>query len=218
MVKIAPSLLSADFLHLQDSVEAVCKSADLLHLDIMDGIFVPNISYGFPVVEAITKLDTPPLDAHLMIAHPDKYVERFAKLGVKMLSFHYEAVPDPSKVAEQIRDCGMSPGLAFNPDVPVDDIFPWLGDFDYILVMSVFAGFGGQAFIESSYDRIHLVKNEIARQNLSCRIEVDGGVTLGNCRRLAEAGADMLVAGNTVFKADDPAAMVASLRDTANGL
>lgn len=216
MVKIAPSLLSADFLNLGADLEKVCKNADFLHLDIMDGIFVPNISFGFPVVEAIAKVATVPMDAHLMIAHPEKYVERFAMVGIKMLSFHYEAVERPDKLARKIRECGMQPGLAFNPDVPLDDIFQYIGDFDYILLMSVFAGFGGQKFIDSSFDRLHMLKDEIARQGLSCVVEVDGGIGMSNCKKLSAKGADILVVGNSVFASENPSAMIAKLKEEAN--
>ena len=146
MVKIAPSMLSADFLHLGRDVETVNANADLFHLDIMDGTFVPNISYGFPVVEAVARAATLPMDAHLMIVHPEKYVERFAKAGVRMLSFHYEAAGNPLDIISLIRDNGMVPGIAVNPDVPVEVLFPYIGECGYMVLMSVFAGFGGQKF------------------------------------------------------------------------
>lgn len=212
MTLIAPSMLSADFLHLEKDVELVNGHADVFHLDIMDGVFVPNISYGFPVVEAIASKATKPLDAHLMIVHPEKYVERFAKVGVDMLSFHFEAVDDPMPVIELIRSCGMKPGLAINPDVPVEKIFPYLEHCDFVLIMSVFAGFGGQKFIEETYDRIRTVNAEIDRRGLHCGIEVDGGVSPANAHALSEAGAGILVAGSAVFKSPDPAATIASMR------
>ena len=212
MIQIAPSMLAADFLHLEKDVELVNRHADLFHLDIMDGIFVPNISYGFPIVEAIAQKAVKPLDAHLMIVHPEKYVDRFAKIGVDMLSFHLNAVEDPSEVLLQIRSLGMKPGLAINPDIPVERLYPYLGQCDFVLLMSVFAGFGGQKFIEATYDRLSALKAEIDRQDVQCHIQVDGGVSASNARRLIECGADILVAGSAVFKADDPAAVISAMR------
>lgn len=212
MIQIAPSMLAADFLHLEKDVELVNRHADLFHLDIMDGIFVPNISYGFPIVEAIAQKAVKPLDAHLMIVHPEKYVDRFAKIGVDMLSFHLNAVGDPSEVLLQIRSLGMKPGLAINPDIPVESLYPYLGQCDFVLLMSVFAGFGGQKFIEATYDRLSALKAEIDRQDVQCHIQVDGGVSASNARRLIECGADILVAGSAVFKADDPAAVISAMR------
>ncbi|MCD8207957.1 MAG: ribulose-phosphate 3-epimerase [Bacteroidales bacterium] len=212
MVKIAPSLLSVDFLELGRCLESVNAEADLFHLDIMDGVFVPNISFGFPVVEAIARGSAKPLDAHLMIVEPLKYVERFAKAGVKMLSFHFETVTEPAEAARAVRDCGMSPGLAFNPDVPIEDVLPHLEHFDFAVLMSVFAGFGGQKFIEESYDRLSALQTGIEARGLNCVIEVDGGVSAENCAELARCGADILVAGNAVFKSPDPSATISLLR------
>lgn len=212
MTQIAPSMLAADFLHLEKDVELVNNHADLFHLDIMDGTFVPNISYGFPIVEAIAKKATKPMDAHLMIIHPEKYVERFAKVGVQMLSFHLNAVDNAGQVLAQIRAAGMQPGLAINPDIPVEKLFPYLGQCDYVVLMSVFAGFGGQKFIEATYERLAAVKAEIKRQGASCLIQVDGGVTAANAAKLVAYGADILVAGSAVFRADDPAATIAEMR------
>jgi ribulose-phosphate 3-epimerase len=212
MVQIAPSMLAADFLHLEKDVELVNKHADIFHLDIMDGTFVPNISYGFPIVEAIAKIATKPLDAHLMIVHPEKYVDRFAKVGVNMLSFHLNAVDNPGQVLAQIWAAGMKPGLAINPDIPVESLFPYLDQCHYVVLMSVFAGFGGQKFIEATYERLRILKAEIDRQGIECHIQVDGGVSAANAARLVECGADILVAGSAVFKAADPAAEVARIR------
>ena len=144
MVKIAPSMLSADFLHLESDVEMVNRNADIFHLDIMDGVFVPNISYGFPMVEAIAQKADKPLDAHLMIVNPENYVERFAKAGVSMLSFHLNAAKEPLSLVKRIRELGMTPGIAINPDIPVESLFPYIKDCGFVLIMSVFAGFGGQ--------------------------------------------------------------------------
>lgn len=212
MIQIAPSMLAADFLHLEKDVELVNSHADLFHLDIMDGTFVPNISYGFPIVEAIARKATKPLDAHLMIVHPEKYVDRFAKVGVNMLSFHLDAVDNAGQVLAQIRAAGMKPGLAINPDIPVTKLFPYLDQCDYVVLMSVFAGFGGQKFIEATYERLAAVKAEVQRQGVSCLIQVDGGVSASNAQRLIDHGADILVAGSAVFKVEDPAAVIAAMR------
>lgn len=212
MVKIAPSMLAADFLHLAKDVKIVNDNADLFHLDIMDGVFVPNISYGFPVVEAIASEAKKPMDVHLMIVHPEKYIERFARLGVSMLSFHLNATDKPAQTLLHIRETGMMAGLVINPDMPVESLFPYLHLCDYIILMSVYAGFGGQKFIEETYERIRTLKAEIDRQGLSVKIEVDGGVSPANASLLVEAGAEILVAGSAVFKSDDPAQIIASLR------
>ena len=212
MVQIAPSMLSADFLHLEKDVEMVNTHADIFHLDIMDGVFVPNISYGFPVVEAIAKAATKPLDTHLMIVEPEKYVERFVEVGSQMVSFHLDATEDPDAVLCQIRSLGAKAGLVINPDIPVESLFPHLKNCDYVLLMSVFAGFGGQKFIEDTYERLAVLKTEIRRQGLDIPVEIDGGVSAANAARLVECGADILVAGSAVFKAEDPAAVIAAMR------
>lgn len=212
MVQIAPSMLAADFLHLEKDVIMVNEHADIFHLDVMDGNFVPNISYGFPIVEAIAKKAAKPLDAHLMIVHPEKYVDRFAKAGVNMLSFHLNAVDNPEDVLDKIRAAGMKPGLAINPDIPVEVLFPYLDQCHYVVLMSVFAGFGGQKFIEATYERLAALKREIERQGVDCKVEVDGGVSAANAARLKQCGADILVAGSAVFKSDDPAAVIAAMR------
>ncbi len=212
MVQIAPSMLAADFLHLADDVEVVNGNADFFHLDIMDGVFVPNISYGFPVVEAIASAAVKPMDVHLMIVQPEKYVERFARVGVKMLSFHLNATDKPAQTLLHIRETGMKAGLVINPDMPVETLYPYLHLCDYIILMSVYAGFGGQKFIEETYDRIRTLKAEITRQGLDVKIEVDGGVSPSNSKALIEAGADILVAGSAVFRSDDPASVIAALK------
>lgn len=216
MIQIAPSMLSADFLHLEKDVEMVNGCADIFHLDIMDGVLVPNISYGFPVIEAIAKKAVKPMDAHLMIVHPEKYFERFAKTGVKMMSFHLEAADrdgnDSAEMLDMIKSYGIKAGLAINPDIAPERVFPYLEKADYILVMSVFAGFGGQKFIETTYDRVRTIKSEISRIGSSCQIEVDGGVSPSNASALAAAGAEILVAGSAVFKAADPVSTVGAMR------
>ena len=212
MIKVAPSMLSADFLHLEKDVELVNEHADLFHLDVMDGVFVPNISFGFPIVEAIARKSTKPLDVHLMIVQPEKYVDRFAKVGADMISFHVNATEDPAAVLSQIRSYGVQAGLVINPDLPVESLFPYLKDCDFVMLMSVFAGFGGQKFIEDTYDRVRALKAEIQRQGLNIPIEIDGGVSSSNSKALAEAGAEILVAGSAVFKAEDPAAVIQQMK------
>jgi ribulose-phosphate 3-epimerase len=213
MVKIAPSMLSADFLHLEKDVEMVNEYADIFHLDIMDGTFVPNISFGFPVVEAIAKAARKPLDVHLMIVHPEKYVERFAKAGAQYISFHYEAALEESEaIIGQIQSLGVKAGIVINPDCPVEKIFPYLDKVDFVLLMSVFAGFGGQKFIPESLERIRSVRKELDRRGRRIPIEVDGGISPDNARSVIGAGAEILVAGSSVFKAADPAAAIAAMR------
>lgn len=216
MVKIAPSILSGNFLNLEPDIRMVNSHADLIHIDVMDGSLVPNISFGFPVMEAIAKVATVPMDVHLMIINPDKYVERFAKCGADLISFHLEAADqsgkDPKEIISLIKSCGAKAGLAINPDVPVERLFPYIEDVDFFLIMSVFAGFGGQKFIEDSVGRIKALKAEMDKRGVVKDIEVDGGVSASNAKILAEAGATMLVAGSSVFKAEDPAKAIEDLR------
>lgn len=216
MVRIAPSILSGNFLNLEPDIRMVNKNADLIHIDVMDGSFVPNISFGFPVVEAIAKAVTVPMDVHLMIVNPDKYMERFAKTGAEMISFHLEAADqagkDPRDIIAQIKSFGVKAGLVINPDIPVERLFPYIDDVDFFLIMSVFAGFGGQKFIPESIDRIKTLKAEMDRRGVVKDIEVDGGVSASNAHILAEAGATILVAGSSVFKAESPAKAINELR------
>jgi ribulose-phosphate 3-epimerase len=212
MIKVAPSMLSADFLHLEKDVRMVNEYADLFHLDVMDGVFVPNISFGFPIVEAIAKISVKPLDVHLMIVEPEKYVERFAKAGADMISFHLNATSDPAAVLEQIRAAGAKAGLVINPDLPLESLYPYPEKCDFVMLMSVFAGFGGQKFIDDTYERVRVLKSEIDRLGLTLPIEVDGGISAANSKALAEIGAEILVAGSAVFKAEDPAAVIAQIR------
>jgi len=216
MVRIAPSILSGNFLNLEPDIRMVNKNADLIHIDVMDGSFVPNISFGFPVVEAIAKAVTVPMDVHLMIVNPDKYVERFAKTGAEMISFHLEAADqagkDPRDIIAQIKSFGVKAGLVINPDIPVERLFPYIDDVDFFLIMSVFAGFGGQKFIPESIDRIKTLKAEMDRRGVVKDIEVDGGVSASNAHILAETGATILVAGSSVFKAESPAKAINELR------
>lgn len=214
MTQIAPSLLAADFLHLEKDVALVNQYADLLHLDIMDGVFVPNISFGFPVVEAVARVAATPLDVHLMIVNPEKYVERFAKAGAAMISFHYEAAREGSAaLIETIQGLGVKAGIVINPDCPVQDIFPYLHQVDFVLLMSVFAGFGGQSFIPATLDRIRIVRAELDRMGRSeVPIEVDGGIGPQNAGEVVGAGAEILVAGSAVFKAENPGEVIVKMR------
>ena len=215
-LQIAPSLLAGDFLHLEKDIRMLNDHADLIHLDVMDGTLVPNLSFGFSVIEPLSKIATTPLDTHLMIINPDKYFQRFAALGLKMLSFHLEAARlagrDAGEMLREIKALGPMAGLAINPDIPIEDVFPYLEDADFILVMSVFAGFGGQSFIPETFGRVRTLKAEIRRRKLPCLIEVDGGVGLSNAKALHEAGVDIAVAGSSVFRSEDPAATIAAMR------
>lgn len=206
---ISPSILAADFSNLQSVCEMINRSdAQWVHIDVMDGVFVPNISFGFPVLEAITKHCTKLIDVHIMIVHPEKYVKRFTEAGAEMLTFHYEAAENPGEVIELIRRQGIKAGITINPDVPVASLKPYIDKVDMVLLMSVFAGYGGQKFIEESYDRLIELKNLIDELNPACLIEVDGGVSIQNTRKLFEHGADVLVAGSAVFNAPDPEKMI----------
>ncbi len=189
------------------------SQADLFHLDIMDGRFVPNISYGFPVIKAIAEKATKPLDAHLMILSPDDYIEQFAKSGVEYLSVHYEACPHLHRTIQNIADNGMKPGVALNPHTPVSLLEEILPDLSFVLIMSVNPGFGGQKFIKSSLGKIRKLKKMIESQKTETLIEVDGGITLENAPLLIESGADILVAGNTIFSSDSPSDTIKKLKE-----
>ncbi len=211
---ISPSILSADFGNLQFISEMINRSeAEWLHFDVMDGVFVPNISFGFPVLEAVKKHCNKMLDVHIMIVHPEKYVQRFAKAGAGMLTFHYEAAENPQEVIDLIRAEGIKVGITINPDVPVSMLEPYIDKVDMALLMTVFAGYGGQKFIEQSYDRIDELREMIQRKNPACLIEVDGGVTLDNAPKLFAHGVNVLVAGSTVFNASDPLKMIVDLKN-----
>ena len=217
MVKIAPSLLAADFGNLQRDVEMVNHSAaHWHHLDIMDGVFVPNISYGMPVIKAIAEHATKPLDVHLMIVDPDRYIQVFAELGADVLSVHYEACDHLHRSIQAIKKEGMKAGVALNPHTPVSVLEDVLSDIDLVCMMSVNPGFGGQSFIENTYNKVRRLKAMIQEQNAPTLIEVDGGVNAENAQPLVEAGADVLVAGSFVFRSEDPAATIASLASLAS--
>ncbi|MBO5804013.1 MAG: ribulose-phosphate 3-epimerase [Bacteroidales bacterium] len=210
---IAPSILAADFGNLARDIQMVNASeAEWIHLDIMDGVFVPNISYGFPVVSAIAKEAKKVLDAHLMIVDPDRYVENFAKMGVEYLSVHYEACTHLHRSLQNIRNLGMKAGVALNPHTPVHLLEDILEECDYVLLMSVNPGFGGQKFIENCVKKVSTLKEMILKRNLNTLIEVDGGVNRHNAPILAAAGADALVAGSSVFNAPDPIAEIIALK------
>lgn len=213
MAKVSPSLLSADFARLYKDIEMINESAaDYLHLDIMDGVFVPNISFGFPVIESIKDLCKKPLDVHLMLVEPGKFVSRFAKAGASIINVHYETCPHLHRTIQSIKNEGVKAAVTLNPHTPVCLLQDIVRDVDMVLLMSVNPGFGGQKFIEGCLDKVSDLKELILRKNSNAVIEVDGGVNLETGKALVERGADVLVAGNYVFKAPDPKAAIAALK------
>ena len=214
---IAPSVLAADFGNLQRDLEMINKSeADWFHIDIMDGVFVPNISYGMPVLEAINRHAKKTIDVHLMIVDPDRYIKEFAALGANNLSVHYEACTHLHRTLQAIKAEGMKAGVAINPHTPVDLLEDVINDIHLVCLMSVNPGFGGQSFIENTFQKVKKLKKIIDRNNASTLIEVDGGVTDKNAAQLVEAGADVLVAGSFVFKAENPTQTIKELKDLVN--
>jgi len=210
---IAPSILAADFANLQRDIEMINNSeADWFHIDIMDGVFVPNISFGMPVLEAISKHAKKTIDVHLMIVDPDRYIKTFAALGANVLSVHYEACTHLHRTLQAIKAEGMKAGVAINPHTNVDLLEDVINDIDLVCVMSVNPGFGGQSFIENTYAKVKKLKDLIVRKNASTLIEIDGGVTDKNAKKLVEAGANVLVAGNFVFKAENPTKTISDLK------
>lgn len=210
---IAPSVLSADFANLQRDIEMINNSeADWFHIDIMDGVFVPNISFGMPVLEAITRHAKKTVDVHLMIVNPDQYIKTFAQLGATNLTVHIEACTHLHRTLQAIKAEGMKAGIAVNPHTNVSLLEDVIKDVDVVCLMSVNPGFGGQSFIERTYDKVKQLKEIITRNGASTLIEIDGGVSDKNAVQLVEAGADVLVAGNYVFRAEDPVATIASLK------
>ena len=213
-VIVSPSLLSADFLHLSKDIEMVNRSqADWFHLDIMDGVFVPNISYGLPVVSQIKKIATKPLDVHLMIVQPERYVEAFHKAGADILTVHYEACTHLHRTIQQIKAQGMKAGVSLNPHTPVSLLEDVIEDIDVVLLMSVNPGFGGQSFIEQTINKVDKLKKLIIESNSHTLIEIDGGVNFETGKRLVNAGADALVAGSFVFNSPDPEANIKGLKE-----
>jgi len=208
MAKIAPSVLGADFARLADEIrDADASGVDLLHLDIMDGHFVPNISFGPAIVKIINGLTDKFLDVHLMLSEPQKYFEAFIKAGADSITFHIEVHPDPTVYASQLKSMGVEAGVSLNPDTPAEKVLPFLKDLDLLLVMSVFPGFGGQSFIESALETVARAREYIDANGCRTKIAVDGGVDDTNAARIAEAGADILVMGTAFFKSDDRTAL-----------
>ena len=210
---IAPSVLAADFANLQRDIEMINNSeADWFHIDIMDGVFVPNISFGMPVLEAITKHARKTIDVHLMIVDPDRYIKTFAQLGSNILTVHYEACTHLHRTLQAIKAEGMKAGVAINPHTSIAVLEEVINDIDLVCIMSVNPGFGGQSFIENTYSKIERLKDLIIRKNTSTLIEIDGGVTNKNAKKLVDAGADVLVAGSFVFRAENPSQTIAELK------
>ncbi|MFA8433107.1 MAG: ribulose-phosphate 3-epimerase [Marinifilaceae bacterium] len=211
---ISPSLLSADFTNLKKDIEMVNQSeADWFHLDVMDGVFVPNISYGLPVISQINKIAKKPLDVHLMIVDPDRYIEHFQKAGADILTVHYEACTHLHRTIQNIKSKGMKAGVSLNPHTPVHLLEDLIGEIDLVLLMSVNPGFGGQSFIENTYDKVKKLKAMIEAKNADVIIEVDGGVNLETGKKLLEAGANALVAGSFVFGAENPTTTISNLKN-----
>ena len=212
MTIIAPSLLAADFLQLGNTCEMLNKSeAAWYHLDVMDGSFVPNISFGLPIIAQIRKATTKVCDVHLMIVHPEKYITAFKKAGADFLTVHYEACPNLLDTLSQIKAEGMKAGVAINPDTDIEVLKEFISEIDLVCVMSVFPGFGGQKFIETTYEKVRILKSIIQAAGTPTLIEIDGGVTENNAPALVKAGADVLVAGTTVFNAADPLKTISDL-------
>ena len=216
-IKIAPSMLAADFANLEHDIQMVNQSeADWFHMDIMDGVFVPNISFGMPVLKAMAQHTQKPLDVHLMIVDPDRYIDTFASLGASVLTVHAEACTHLHRTVQGIKDAGMKAGVALNPHTPIHMLEDIIGDIDLVCIMSVNPGFGGQKFIQNTYDKVRKLRTLINDKNATTLIEIDGGVNATNASKLVEAGADVLVAGSFVFSAENPTDTIKNLREVAN--
>jgi ribulose-phosphate 3-epimerase len=216
-IKIAPSMLAADFANLERDIQMVNQSeADWFHLDIMDGVFVPNISFGMPVLKAMAQHTIKTLDVHLMIVDPDRYIKTFAELGADVLTVHAEACTHLHRTLQAIKDAGMQAGVALNPHTPVSVLEDVIADIDVVCIMSVNPGFGGQKFIQNTYAKVRKLRTMIAAHKSATLIEIDGGVNATNCTDLVEAGADVLVAGSFVFSSNDPLETIKNLRHVAN--
>lgn len=210
---IAPSILSADFNNLGNAIEMINQSeADYIHFDVMDGVFVPNISFGIPVIEHVKEIAKKPLDVHLMIVEPDKFIEQFVKAGATIITVHYEACAHLHRTIQLIRSCGAKASVCLNPHTPVSVLEDIISDLDMVLLMSVNPGFGGQAFIKNTYTKVKQLKALIEKKNCECLIEVDGGVNNETGKKLFEVGADVLVAGSFVFNSENPSETIANLK------
>ncbi|MBR0338795.1 MAG: ribulose-phosphate 3-epimerase [Alistipes sp.] len=202
---VAPSILSADFGNLERDIKMIDRSvAEWVHIDVMDGVFVPNISFGFPVVQSVRKATTKVLDAHLMIVEPERYVKRFVEAGANYVTFHHEACANPRATIAEIHSAGAKAGISIKPATPVETIFDYLPELDLVLVMSVEPGFGGQSFMSNSLDKVRALRKEIDEKGYNCLIEIDGGISVKNAREVYDAGVDVIVAGSSVFSAENP--------------
>ena len=215
IAQIAPSILAADFGYLMRDIKAVENHSEYLHIDVMDGHYVNNISFGIPVIESIRKYTDMKFYTHLMITEPEKYIKAFADAGSDNITFHLECADDPDKLIKEINDLGCTAGISIHPDTPVEKVFPYIGKVDIILIMTVYPGFGGQGYLTSSNERIAKLRKAIDDAGADTIISVDGGITLGNVKEVYEAGARLFVAGSTVFNAEDPAKAIEDLKSCA---